>query len=214
MTQCRPPQVTVGRRGGLGGGGAWHDAWMYCCQQLAAPIGLSPLTLALSMNPSPPPGRRRSPLASPPCALPLPLPGPSIPPYSPFLSLCRLCQRAPGLSTGPLHWPGASKWTPHTGGGGTLPNRGFWALGCPLAGSLRGWGGYPSDMQYMMYNAPPLPKGKVPQRPGPRRRLVAPTHLKDPNGINLQLCAQHYSRRARSALPFSVGLAGQGGCSG
>ena len=34
-----------------GGGGRWHDAWLYCCLQLAAPIGLSPRTLALSLNP-------------------------------------------------------------------------------------------------------------------------------------------------------------------
>ena len=30
---------------------------------------------------------------------------------------------------------------PHTGGGGTLPNGGFWAPGCPLAGLLPPKGG-------------------------------------------------------------------------
>ena len=34
------------------------------------------------------------------------------------------------------HWAGESRWRPHTGGGGTLPNGGCWALGCPLVGSL------------------------------------------------------------------------------
>ena len=38
--------------GKVGGGG--HDAWLCCCQQLAAPIGLSPLSLVLSLKPLPP----------------------------------------------------------------------------------------------------------------------------------------------------------------
>ena len=48
--------------------------------------------------------------------------------------------RAPGLSlfhcsVSGTHRPDASKRTPHTGGGGTLPSSTFWALGCPLVGS-------------------------------------------------------------------------------
>ena len=34
-------------------GGGWHDARTDCCLKLAVPIGFSPLTLALSLNPSP-----------------------------------------------------------------------------------------------------------------------------------------------------------------
>ena len=37
--------------------GVWHDARLCCCLQLvqlAAPIGLSPLTAALPLNPFPP----------------------------------------------------------------------------------------------------------------------------------------------------------------
>ena len=34
-------------------GRVWHDAGLCCCLQLAGPIGLSPLTLALSLNPPP-----------------------------------------------------------------------------------------------------------------------------------------------------------------
>ena len=33
------------------GGGGWRDAWLYCCLQLVASIGLWLLTLALSLNP-------------------------------------------------------------------------------------------------------------------------------------------------------------------
>ena len=51
--------------------GGWHDAWMDCCLKLAAPIGLSPLTLALSLNSFPP--QAAVPIGlSPLCALPLP----------------------------------------------------------------------------------------------------------------------------------------------
>ena len=35
------------------GRGGWHDTWVFCCLQLAAPIGLSPLTAALPLNPLP-----------------------------------------------------------------------------------------------------------------------------------------------------------------
>ena len=66
-----------------------------CCLELAAPIGLSPLTLVLSLNPLPP--------QVAPIALPLPgLPSPPLhplpfprDPYTPFLPLGRLCQRTP-----------------------------------------------------------------------------------------------------------------------
>ena len=57
---------------GLGGGGwDWHDAGLCCCLQLAAPLGLSPLTAALPLNPFP--LQAAAPIGlSPPCALPLP----------------------------------------------------------------------------------------------------------------------------------------------
>ena len=52
-------------------GGVWHDAWLRCCLQLAAPTGLSPLTAAIPLNPVPP--HAAAPIGlSPPCALPLP----------------------------------------------------------------------------------------------------------------------------------------------
>ena len=37
-----------------GGGGVWHDAFVDCCLQLAAPIARSPLTLALPFTSLPP----------------------------------------------------------------------------------------------------------------------------------------------------------------
>ena len=55
---------------GVGRGG-WHDAWLCCCLQPPAPIGLSPLTLALSLNVLPPQAAAPTGL-SPPCALPVP----------------------------------------------------------------------------------------------------------------------------------------------
>ena len=61
-----PTPVLLGEEGG------GHDAWLDCCLQLGAPIGLSP-----------PPVPSFS------------LPGLSSPPYSPFLSLGQLCQRSP-----------------------------------------------------------------------------------------------------------------------
>ena len=48
-------------------GGGWHDAWMYCCLQLAAPIGLWPLPLALSLNPFP--TKAAAPIGAPPLPL-------------------------------------------------------------------------------------------------------------------------------------------------
>ena len=73
--------------------GGWHDAWLCCCLQLAAPVGLSPLNAALPLNPSF--YRRRRPSTSHRLVPSLPLLGLSLPPYSPFLSLGRLCQRSP-----------------------------------------------------------------------------------------------------------------------
>ena len=51
------------------GGGGWHD-WLSCYLQLAA-IGLSPLTVALPLNPFPPQAAVPIGLSTP-CALPLP----------------------------------------------------------------------------------------------------------------------------------------------
>ena len=80
----------------------------------------------------------------------LSLPGLSLPPYAPFLSLPRLCQRPPDCpcfttlcwvytedGNCPQRWPGASKWTPHTSSGGPLPNGGL-GRGWPRDVHLRG----------------------------------------------------------------------------
>ena len=57
--------------GGGGAGARLHDAWLCCCLQLAASIGLSPLTIALPLKRFPP--QVAVPIGlSPPCALPLP----------------------------------------------------------------------------------------------------------------------------------------------
>ena len=98
------------------------DAWLYCCLQLAVPIGLSPLTLALSLHHLPP--QAAVPIGLSPCALPLPawpiltflhtLPFPwdVLPTESPdcprLTALCRV-HTEEGNGEG---WPGASKWTP------------------------------------------------------------------------------------------------------
>ena len=67
--------------GGGGGGGGWHNAGLFCLLPLVAPIGLSPLPLALSLNPLAP--QAAVPIGlSPPRALPLPLPGLSVPPFT------------------------------------------------------------------------------------------------------------------------------------
>ena len=76
---------------------------------------------------------------SPPCAVPLPA-CPTHLPTPPSLPSAGCANRAPGLSLfccavsgshgkgNSLHrWPGASRRTPDTSGGGTLPNGGFWA---------------------------------------------------------------------------------------
>ena len=89
------------------GGGVWHDAWLCCCLQLAAPIGLSPLTAALPLSPFPPEAARPS--ASDPLVPSLSLPGLSLPPYSLFLSLVGVwggCSIAEGIVAGmsvPVH---------------------------------------------------------------------------------------------------------------
>ena len=82
--------------GGMGGGGGWHDASLCCCLQLAAPVGLSPLTLAVSLNPVPPHHpQAAAPISlSPPCALPLPA-WPTLTSPLTLPSLGRLCQRSP-----------------------------------------------------------------------------------------------------------------------
>ena len=89
-----------------GAGGDWHDAWLCYCLQLAAPIGLSPLTAALPSNPFPP--QLAVPIGlSPPRALPLPA--------WPILPLVGCANGAPGLSL--LH---CSVSRLH--GGGQLPS--------------------------------------------------------------------------------------------
>ena len=72
---CSPPPREVLRRaqgvGVGGGGGGWHAARLCCCLQPAAPIGLSPFTPALPLNPLPP--QAAAPIGlSPPRALPPP----------------------------------------------------------------------------------------------------------------------------------------------
>ena len=113
------PSLGLFLRPGGGGAEGWHDAWLCCCLQLAAPIGLSP-----------------------PCALPLPA-WPVRTSLLAFLSLGRLClqspwtvpvsllrvgstrRRATALAVGQVRPSGH----PHTGGGGPLPDGGFWAPG-------------------------------------------------------------------------------------
>ena len=65
-----PPGVPPGVHLGVE---VWHYAWLCCCLQLAAPIGLSPLTAALSLSPFSP--------ASHPLVLSLSLPSLSLPHY-------------------------------------------------------------------------------------------------------------------------------------
>ena len=99
-TQCGvgswPCHTTLGGKG-RGEWGVWHDASLCCCRQRAAPtgacIGLSPLILALLLNPFPP--QAGVPIGlSPPCALRLPA-WPFRTSLLPFLSLRRLCQWSP-----------------------------------------------------------------------------------------------------------------------
>ena len=70
---------------------------VHCCLQPAAPIGLSPLALPLNSLPL----EAAAPIGlSRPRALVPPLPGLSLPPYKPFLSLGRLWQRSPRRAFG------------------------------------------------------------------------------------------------------------------
>ena len=91
---------------------------MGCCQKLAAPVGLSPLTLVLSLHPFSPSAAVPIGL-SPPSALALPI-WPNLTSHSPCLFLA-FGQVRPGGH-------------PHTGGGEILPNGGCWALGFHLRG--------------------------------------------------------------------------------
>ena len=50
-----------------------------------------------------------------------------------FTSLCRVYTEEGNCLR---RWLGASKRSSHAGGEGPLPNGGFWALGCPRAGSF------------------------------------------------------------------------------
>ena len=47
-----------------GMGGVWHDTRLCCCPQLPAPVGLSPLTAALPLNPFPVGGGAHRPLTA------------------------------------------------------------------------------------------------------------------------------------------------------
>ena len=79
-----------------------------------------------------------------------PLPGLPLPPHIPLLSLGRFPAEPPDCpcvtALCRVHMGGTAlvvghvcpSGHPHTGGGGPLPNGGFWAPGCPLAGSLEG----------------------------------------------------------------------------
>ena len=59
---------------------------------------------------------------------------PTEPPDCPyFTTLCRVRTEEGSC---PRHWPGASKWIPHTSAGGLLSNGGFRAQGHPLVGLL------------------------------------------------------------------------------
>ena len=88
-------------RGKLIGGG-WHDKCLCCCLQLAAPVGLSPLTAALPLNPFAPQAAAPIDLSTP-CALPPPA-WPILTPLHPFLSLGRLCQRIPRTVPASVLW--------------------------------------------------------------------------------------------------------------
>ena len=105
----------------------WHDARMHCCLKLAVPI-------ANYRHVMPFPLRVRPILTS---LHTLPFPWyvvPMEPPDCPrFTALCRVHTKE---GNGPRHWPGASRRTRPTGGGGTLPNGGFWACDVHFRGHL------------------------------------------------------------------------------
>ena len=50
MLETQLHTMAWGNRTRQGGGGVWHDTWVFCGLQLAAPICLSPLTAALPLN--------------------------------------------------------------------------------------------------------------------------------------------------------------------
>ena len=81
----------------MGGGGGWHNTSLCSCLQLAAPIGLSPLTPALPLNPLPP--QPAAPIGlSPPRALPPPAWPPLDPPTPPSFPSGGCANGAPRLS--------------------------------------------------------------------------------------------------------------------
>ena len=107
----------------MGWGGGSHDAWLCCCLQLAAPIGLSPP--ALSLNPLPPCRGAHWPL-TPLCSLPC-LAYPYRPTHPPFPSGC--ANGAPGtvpvspLRVGPARRRATSLAIGEGGGGGLAGSR-------------------------------------------------------------------------------------------
>ena len=145
---CVEFHVPGGRR--AFGGGGWHDTLVCFGLQLVAPIGQSPFTAALPLDPFPP--QAAAPIGlSPPCVLPLPpypistspLPFPFpwlvVPPDFPcFTALCWVCAEEGNC---PCRWPaGASQWTLPKPRWGTSPQRRLLGPGCLLAGSLpRRW---------------------------------------------------------------------------
>ena len=152
-----------------------------CILQLAAPIGLSPLTLAPSLNPFPPQWCPPAPHhLCPPSAYLVDL---YLPTHPSFL-LVACGNGAPGLS--PFHcslsgphsggqrpdWPGASKWTPHIGSGGTLPSCPFWAPGCLLAGSLPRGRHIPFNLPFLSLSPP---CGIMCLHPGPQPSPLGPS---------------------------------------
>ena len=72
-----------------------------------------------------------------PSLLSFPFPWSVVPTEPPdFPCLTALCRVHTEEGNRPRRWPGASKRSSRTGVEGSLPNGGFWALGCPLAGSF------------------------------------------------------------------------------
>ena len=107
----------------------------------------------------------------------------------PFLSFGQLCQRSPW--TFPVSficvestqrkaiafaWPGASKRSSHAGSEAPLPNSGFWALGCPLAGS------FPRQRRLTTFRLPILalspPCGKRRGRGGGSLQKIGPNFFR------------------------------------
>ena len=123
-----------------GGGGRWHDAWLCCCLQRAAPIGLSPLAAALPWTPLPPEAAAPICLSTPsppawpnPTSLPTrPFPWdgvPTEPPDCPCLtSLCRVHAEE---GNGPRCWAVFMR----LGGEGALECGAQWSWGHGLHGT-------------------------------------------------------------------------------